>query len=182
MFTSTGHCDPGNPLYPYAAGIFGTGNNMAFRRTVLERIGAFDPALGNGTPALGGVDSEVLQRTVLCGHPLVYTPRALVWHSHRRDYDALRRQIYSYGAGLTAYLAKTVLRNPHLLADFLSRVPAGVRFALSPSSEKNARKTSTYPADLTRAERAGMAYGLIAYPRSRRRMGPHRTPRALRPR
>jgi len=181
-FTTARASDPGNRLYPYSAGVFGTGNNMAFRRSALVAVGGFDPALGNGTPALGGVDSEVLLRTVLSGQALAYEPRALVWHSHRADYDGLRRQIYSYGTGLTAYLAKTLWQNPHLLGDFLRRVPEGARFALSSSSEKNSRKTSTYPRDLTWAERRGMVHGLLAYPRSRRKYGPHRTPRAVRPR
>ena len=182
VFTLDRSSDPDGLLYPYAAGIFGTGNNMAFRRTSLAYLGNFDPALGNGTPALGGVDSEVLQRTVLCGFPLLYAPRALVWHSHRRDYEDLKRQVNHYGAGLTAYLLKALIRNPHLLVDFARRVPAGARFAFSSTSEKNARKQADYPSDLTGAERRGMLYGLIAYPRSRRAMGPHVTPRALRPR
>jgi GT2 family glycosyltransferase len=181
-FTINRSSDPTNLLYPYAAGVFGTGNNMAFRRDALLDIGNFDPALGNGTPALGGVDSEVLLRTVLSGYPLVYEPRALVWHRHREDYESLRRQIYSYGAGLTAYLGKTVLHNPHLIADFARRLPSGLRFALSAGSDKNSRKTESYPQDLTRAERRGMAYGLLAYPRSRRAMGRHRSRRALKPR
>lgn len=181
-FTTDRKSDPGNPLYPYAAGIFGTGNNMAFRRAALEQIGNFDPALGNGTPALGGVDSEVLQRTVLCGYPLVYQPRAVVWHSHRRDYVGLRKQVYSYGSGLTSYLMKTLLRNPQLWFDFCCRVPAGLRFAVSPTSDKNARKSTSYPPDLTRTEIRGAVHGLVAYPRSRHVMGPHVTPHARRPR
>ena len=85
---------------------------MAFRAEMLRAIGGFDPALGNGTPALGGVDSEVLLRTVVLGHRLVYRPNAMVWHDHRADYADLRRQVYSYGAGLTAYLLKTVTDQP----------------------------------------------------------------------
>jgi cellulose synthase/poly-beta-1,6-N-acetylglucosamine synthase-like glycosyltransferase len=165
-----------SPLYPYSAGVFGTGNNMAFRRSVLERIGRFDPALGNGTPALGGVDSEVLLRTVLCGHTIVYEPRAFVHHAHRRDYEALRRQIYNYGAGLSAYLLKTLLANPRLVPDFARRVPRGLAFALDPRSEKNENKRGDYPSELTRQELAGMLYGPIAYARSRRRFGSHRVP------
>ena len=40
---------------------------MSFRRAGLEEIGGFDPALGNGTPTLGGVDSGALLRTILRG-------------------------------------------------------------------------------------------------------------------
>ena len=160
-------------LYPYAAGIFGTGNNMAFRRCVLEAIGAFDPGLGNGTPALGGVDSEVLLRTIVRGHTLVYQPSAIVHHLHRREYEGLRRQIYSYGVGLTAYLVKTLWAHPRLIPDFLKRLPAGLFFALSPRSDLNANKQQGYPSELTWLERRGMLYGPLAYLKSRRKFGPH---------
>jgi GT2 family glycosyltransferase len=163
---------PPDPLFPYSAGVFGTGNSMSFRRSVLAAIGGFDPALGNGTPALGGVDSEVLLRTVLDGHTVVYEPRSLAHHAHRRDYAGLRRQIYSYGTGLSAYLLKTMIERPRLLPDFATRVPRGVVYAFSPRSGKNARKERGYPRRLTFDELRGMAYGPIAYFRSRRRYGP----------
>jgi GT2 family glycosyltransferase len=163
---------PPDPLFPYSAGVFGTGNSMSFRRSALEAIGGFDPALGNGTPALGGVDSEVLLRTVLEGHTVVYEPRSLAYHAHRRDYAGLRRQIYSYGTGLSAYLLKTMIERPRLLPDFAARVPRGFVYALSPRSGKNARKERGYPRRLTFDELRGMAYGPVAYFRSRRRYGP----------
>lgn len=161
------------PLYPFSAGVFGTGNNFAFRRGALAAIGDFDPALGNGTPALGGVDSEVLLRTIVTGHRIVYEPASIVHHAHRRDYEALQRQVYSYGVGLTAYLLKTMLHYPRLLPDFLGRVPRGLMFALNPSSSKNANKREDYPSELTWLELRGMVYGPLAYARSRRKFGPH---------
>lgn len=172
------HRPPDMPLYPWSAGIFGTGNNFAFHRPTLQAIGAFDPALGNGTPALGGVDSEALLRTILTGHRIVYQPSALVWHLHRPDVAGLRRQIYAYGAGLTGQLVKTMLAEPRLLPDLLSRVPRGLRFALAPGSDKNAAKSADYPKDLTRLELKGMLYGPLGYARSRRRYGPHAAARA----
>jgi O-antigen biosynthesis protein len=165
-------------LFPFAAGIFGTGNNMAFRTEVLRAIGGFDPALGNGTPALGGVDSEVLLRTVILGHRLVYRPTAMVWHDHRADYDGLRRQVYSYGAGGTAYLLKTVMTNPIVLPAFLALIPKVIRFIFQPGSGINASKEDDYPSELTWIERRGLLYGPLAYFKSRRTYGRHRVPRA----
>jgi glycosyltransferase involved in cell wall biosynthesis len=175
LFDLVEHRDDG-PLYPYSAGIFGTGNNMSFRMSVLRDIGGFDPALGNGTPALGGVDSEALLRTVLAGHRIAYDPAAIVWHTHRPDYAGLQRQVYSYGVGLTAYLTKVVLHRPDLLIDFIKRIPRGLWFALSPGSDKNHGKQTDYPRELTRLELRGMAYGPIAYLRSRVRYGRHHVP------
>ncbi len=154
------------PLYPYAAGIYGTGNSMAFRTSLLRAIGAFDPALGNGTPALGGVDSEVLLRTILKGATIVYTPAAIVHHLHRREYTGLQRQMYNYGAGLTAYLLKTLVTNPRLAPDMLSRVPRGVLVALRSPSAYQERKRTDFPRELTRLELRGMLYGPIGYFRS----------------
>ncbi len=50
-----------------AAGDYGTGANMAFRREVFDRIGPFDPALDVGTPARGGGDLEMFFRVLKHG-------------------------------------------------------------------------------------------------------------------
>jgi GT2 family glycosyltransferase len=164
------------PLFPWTTGLFGTGNNFAFRTAAIREIGAFDAALGNGTPALGGVDSEILLRTILAGHTIVYEPRAVVHHAHRPDYAALRRQIHAYGAGMVACHMKTLLARPSLSLDFARKLPLGLRFALASGSSKNASKRSDYPAELTRLELRGMLYGPLGYLRSRRKYGRHTAP------
>ncbi len=98
-------------LYPYWGAPFGSGNSMAFRRRALVGIGGFDPALGAGSPALAGADIESFTQIVLGGGRLVYEPRAVVWHDHRRDPDALARQLFNYGVGSTAILTKWMLRD-----------------------------------------------------------------------
>ena len=87
------------------AGKFGTGANMAFRRSLFESAGGFDPALDVGTPANGGGDLEMFYRVLKAGHLLVYEPAAVVRHRHRRDYAALRAQLANNGIGFYAYLA-----------------------------------------------------------------------------
>jgi glycosyltransferase involved in cell wall biosynthesis len=167
-----------DPLYPYAAGRFGSANNLAFRRSTLLALGGFDPALGNGTPALGGVDFEMLLRTVLRGYRILYQPSAIVHHMHRPDYQSLRKQIYAYGAGTTAVMLKTLGSQPRLIPDFvLRRLPRGLVFALSPDSSKNANKRNGYPSELTRLELRGLIAGLLLYARSRRKYGRHVIPR-----
>jgi glycosyltransferase involved in cell wall biosynthesis len=58
-----------------------TGANMAFRRTVFERLGGFREDLGRfaGT-LLGGEDVELGRRVLDAGCRVVYAPRALVYH------------------------------------------------------------------------------------------------------
>ena len=104
------------------------------------------------------------------GHQLVYAPTSLVYHLHRREYEALRKQIYSFGIGLTAYLTKSLFENPHLVLDFVTRVPAGLLFALSAQSPKNSKKCGHYPKELTKLELKGMIYGPLAYLHSKRAM------------
>lgn len=101
-----GPTHPGNPLYPLGAGIFGAGANMAFRRAVLEDIGGFDEALDTGAPLPGGGDLDIFYRVIRAGYPLVYEPAALVFHEHRRELDALRRQYETWGRGFMAFLEK----------------------------------------------------------------------------
>jgi glycosyltransferase involved in cell wall biosynthesis len=91
------------------AGKFGTGANMAYRRSLFERIGGFDPALDVGTVTNGGGDLEMFFRVLQEGHTLVYEPSALVRHRHRRDYVQLRTQIINNGMGLYAYLVRSAL-------------------------------------------------------------------------
>ena len=102
-----------SPVYPFSAGIFGTGANFAVRRSALADLGDFDPLLGAGSPARGGEDLDMFLRVILAGGRICYMPSALVWHRHRADTQALGEQIYSYGYGLGAYLAKHLL-NRHL--------------------------------------------------------------------
>lgn len=97
---------PGNSLHPTGAGIFGTGCNMAFRRDVLAKLGGFDEALDTGRPLPGGGDLDIFYRVVRAGYPFLYSPTFLVRHEHRKDLTALRRQYYTWGLGLMAYVGK----------------------------------------------------------------------------
>jgi len=156
-----------SPLYPYSAGMFGSGANLAFRASVLRDLGGFDPCLGAGTPARGGEELAIFFQILQQGYRLVYEPAAILNHRHRDDYAGLRGQTYGYGVGLTAYLTKILLDQPLLAFDLTRRVPQGLRFALSPASEKNRHKGTAYPAELTRLELLGMLNGPFAYLQSR---------------
>lgn len=94
------------------AGKFGTGANMAYRRSVFNEIGFFDPALDVGTVTNGGGDLEMFFRVLKEGHPLVYEPCAMVRHRHRRDYQRFRTQIANNGVGFYSYLVRSFLAYP----------------------------------------------------------------------
>jgi GT2 family glycosyltransferase len=153
---------PGGGLFPYAAGLFGSGANMAFSAEALRRVGGFDPATGTGTRARGGDDLAAFFNVVSRGYTLVYEPGALVRHRHRPDAD-LERQLFDYGAGLTAYLTKVVVDRPGRLFDIARRVPRGLAHGLGRGSERNAGWHDVVPRSLVRAERRGMLYGPVGY-------------------
>jgi O-antigen biosynthesis protein len=158
---------PADPLFPYTAGSFGSGANMAFRTAVLRSIGGFDELLGAGTRSRGGDDLAAFFAVVNAGHRLVYEPAAIVHHRHAADYDALRRGVFGYGVGLTAYLTKTVFDRPESGLAMLRRLPAGIRHAFDPRSPKNERRAADFPAELRWLERAGMVAGPALYARCR---------------
>ena len=161
------HHRPPSPLYPYTAGVFGSGANMAFKREALARLGGFDPALGAGSKGVGGDDLAAFFDVVSRGYALVYQPEAVVRHRHRRDYAGLQRTAYGYGVGLSAFLTKCLVDKPSRLLTILPLIPRALMYALSPTSPKNAKKQSDYPGELNGLERRGMLYGPLAYLRSR---------------
>jgi GT2 family glycosyltransferase len=158
-----------HPLYPFAAGWFGSGASMAFDTATLRDLGGFDPSVGAGTLAQGGDDLSAFFQVVTAGYRLVYRPAAALRHWHRREYAGLRRQAYGYGVGLTAFLTKILIEQPRRIFTFGSRIPSGLAYLFHSDSRKNAKKQAGYPAELNWLERKGMLYGPLAYLRSRRR-------------
>ncbi|WP_328944351.1 glycosyltransferase [Streptomyces sp. NBC_00250] len=167
------------PLFPFTAGSFGSGANMAFRADALRRAGGFDPATGTGTPAKGGDDLYAFVAVLSAGFRLRYTAEALVWHHHRDTWQDLRNQAYGYGAGLTAYLTATLVRSPRLLPALLARLPRGLAHARTMTAQRgegdggvpgeHGTHHHPWPASLSRLERRGMLYGPIGYAKARLR-------------
>lgn len=92
------------PWYMTGTGAFGTGANMAVRRSVFDKVGLFAPELDTGTPTQGGGDLEMFFRIIKCGFPILYEPSLLVWHRHRADQAGLLKQIRSWGVGFQSHL------------------------------------------------------------------------------
>ncbi|GAB7103684.1 hypothetical protein JCM4814A_19980 [Streptomyces phaeofaciens JCM 4814] len=149
------------PLFPFTAGRFGSGANMAFRTAVLRAVGGFDPATGAGTLARGGDDLYGFVRVLAQGHRLHYTPQALVWHHHRETWRDLETQAYGYGAGLTAYLTAILVNKPALLPAFLARLPRGAAYARTLTASRGAGSTpGEAPGSTESAESAESAVGV----------------------
>jgi glycosyltransferase involved in cell wall biosynthesis len=111
---------PGNALYPGGAGIFGAGANMAFRTAMLRSMGGFDEALDTGADVPGGGDLDIFYRVIRSGYALVYEPGFMVFHQHRRDMHALRRQYRrSWGLGFMCYIRKCMKSDPERRANLI---------------------------------------------------------------
>ena len=134
---------------------------MAFETARLQALGGFDPRL-----ATAGEDLDLFLKVLFAGGRIVYEPAALVWHRHPREYEALRRTMFNYGAGLSGLMTKWSLSRPATAAAIAARLPAAARLALDPRSRKNARKRRGYPKELTRRELTGMALGPGLYLRT----------------
>ena len=158
---------PAGSLFPYTAGQFGSGANMAFRTDALKKIGGFDPALGAGTPARGGDDLAAFFCIVKAGYQLVYEPEAIIWHHHRRSEEGMRNQAFGYGMGLGAYLTKTIVDEPITALHFAKILPAGLVHMVGSNSPKNQRLPEDYPVSLVWRERLGVLAGVVGYLRSR---------------
>jgi GT2 family glycosyltransferase len=162
-----------SPLHPYTAGIFGTGANFAASVSALRLLGGFDECLGAGSPTQGGEDLDIFVRLLTAGYALSYEPSALVWHEHRADDESLRRQMYAYGLGLTAYATKYLLggRSRRVL---LRRIPGVAHHALDllRRSRGAAGEASLDQNGLAGVELRGMLAGPLAYLRARRRADP----------
>ena len=63
---------------------------------------------------------------MLAGASIAYEPTAITWHAHRREADALRRQLFAYGSGLTVLATKQMLV-PRPGGAFLRRVRSALR-------------------------------------------------------
>jgi glycosyltransferase involved in cell wall biosynthesis len=158
----------GGALFPYSAGVYGSGNNMAFRLSWLREQTLFDEALGAGTPTRGGEDLDAFLAVMFSGRALVYEPAALVRHYARGDMDGLRTQMFGYGSGMAAVVVKHATR-PRRALQIVRRLPAGLTKLLHPGSAKNESRSVAFPRELARQELKGYAAGPLLYARSRLR-------------
>lgn len=141
--------------------------NAAVRRSVLERLGPWDEALGPGTPAGVGEDTEYFYRVLRGGGRIAYEPTAAVQHSHRPDVASLGRQLEAYTSGHVAYHLQVLTSYGDVrgLRSVLLRLP---RYLAGRGRDIRARRDD-YPPSLLAAEVRGYATGVPFWVRSRRR-------------
>jgi len=79
----------------------GAGANMAFRKSLFDRVGYFDERLDVGAAGCSG-DSEIWFRILADGGNIHYSPRSVVYHEHRKELQQLHKQLFNYMRGFAA--------------------------------------------------------------------------------
>jgi GT2 family glycosyltransferase len=155
------------PLNPLATGPIGAGANMAVRRLLLDAVGPFDPALDAGTPTMSGGDHEYMSRILRAGWTIVYEPRALNWHRHRRTRDEMVKAVYGYGVGTYAAWTRSLLVERDW--GVIGRACGWLVHEQLPNVARSlARRPGALPLDVVLAELRGCAKGPFAYLAARR--------------
>jgi hypothetical protein len=151
-----------SPLYPLPP--FGPGGNMAFRTEFLRSVGGFDPCLGAGTRTHGGEETRALSLLLSSGHSVLHWPSAITWHTHRREMGALRKQLYGYSAGLSAFYASMIRSRPTVALDMLRLSPYAFRdLRRNGDSLRSGQLPDDFPAYLLKAARRGILEGGLWY-------------------
>ena len=109
-----------------------------------------------------------MSTAILRGGRLVYEPRALCWHEHRKDGDALRGQVFGYVVGFNAIVTKALTGDPRFYAAAARSVSIalGLRKRRRASAGENAAaggSAATRPEELLPAKRKGMVRGPLRY-------------------
>ena len=140
---------------------------MAFRASALARIGGFDACLGAGSPCMGAEDTRAFTDLLCSGGTVVYQPTAVTRHLHRRSVEELRRQMFGYGVGLTAFYTSLVLTRPRCLPALIRLLPTVYRDMFGSESLRSGGLPLTFPSELRRANRRGLLVGPVSYLRAR---------------
>ena len=156
------------PGIPWKNGLYGlchdVGPMMSFRRSVFDRVGVFDIALGS--PVGGAEDIDMLHRVARAGFGMAYVPKALRYHRHRRDMEGLRKQLNGYGKAYLALLTKCFIYEPELRLKILKRVFGYSLYGIIKPAILGMLGRGKLPVSFVLAEGLGALQGIPAYLRS----------------
>ena len=157
----------GAKINPLIVAPVGVSASMALRKSAIDFIGLFDEDLGAGTPTVGGEDCELFARILRSGYRIVYEPRALSWHRHRRTWEELQKTLQGYGIGVYAFWTRMFLVNREFSVPLLAW--GWFRYKQLPELVASLRKKpDSTPSDLLLAQLRGCISGPMAYFASRK--------------
>lgn len=115
------------------------GANLAFRRSVLEKIGGFDEIMGPGASIPSGEDLDLAARANAAGWDGVYRPEMVIRHHHGRKEADIPKLVRLYAEGQGAYVLKHLLRGQFFA---FTKGVAALRWRVWPPWRWNADKAS----------------------------------------
>lgn len=152
---------------PLIVNLVGVSASMALRKSSIDFIGLFDEVLGAGTPTASGEDCEFFTRILRSGYCIVYEPRALSWHRHRRTWEELRNTLEGYGVGVYAFWTMMMVVNREFSVVLLGL--SWLWYKQIPELIASVRKQpDSVPSDLLLAQLRGCISGPMAYFASRK--------------
>lgn len=94
--------------------VFGMGANFAARRSLFERTGTFDEALGSGGQLKSAEDFDLAYRAYRHNVSILLRPEVIVRHDGRREREDWPALLRAYGFGDGAFYSKHVrCRDPY---------------------------------------------------------------------
>jgi len=102
--------------------VFGMGANMAIRRSLLDRVGGFDEALGGGGPLRSSQDFDFAYRTYRFGMAILLEPDVKVDHYGTRTMAQWPATMKAYGVGDGAFYSKHIRCGDPLAAWLFAKV------------------------------------------------------------
>lgn len=148
----------------------GASANAAFKASLFREpeVGLMCEALGPGMPSGVGEDTYLFYKILKAGYTIIYEPSAYVWHRHRTEMSALRKQLYDYSKGHVAYNLMTLINDGDFRAlGYLAlRLPYGHLRRIV----KEVRGRTPYPVKLSLVEMRGNVAGPMALLKSWRRV------------
>jgi glycosyltransferase involved in cell wall biosynthesis len=88
--------------------VFGMGANFAARRSLFDRAGLFDEALGGGGPLKSSQDFDLAYRAYRRNAAILLRPEVIVRHDGRREREDWPTLLRAYGFGDGAFYSKHI--------------------------------------------------------------------------
>jgi GT2 family glycosyltransferase len=141
--------------------VFGMGANFAARRSLFERAGTFDEALGGGGPLKSSQDFDLAYRAYRRNAAILLRPEVIVRHDGRREREDWPALLRAYGFGDGAFYSKHVrCRDPY--AAWLAAKNFGVMSAKFVAKRALGRRPAEieYLSGFVQGVRGGLKFGV----------------------
>ncbi len=99
--------------------LLGRGNNMAFRKSDLIKLGGFNEYIGVGSSLYAGEDLDILYRLMEVNAPIVHSPYPIIYHSQPDECSYVLKKKRGYSLAAAAVLVSRAKRGDMCAAALL---------------------------------------------------------------